>query len=62
MENFIVKLTEQELNDIVFTLKLIDVRGFDSMDRLVALVKFFEDKYSISKAAQAVEDKDNGTN
>ena len=61
MENLIIKLTEQELNDIVFTLKQIDVRGFDSMDRLVALVAFFENKYTASKAAQAVEDKDNGT-
>ena len=60
MGNLTIKLSEQELNDVVVTLKQIDVRGFDSMDRLVALVAFFENKYSASKAAQAVEDKDNG--
>lgn len=61
MGNTIIKLTEKELNDVVVTLKQIDVRGFDSMDRLVALVAFFENKYNVSKAAQAIEDKDNGT-
>lgn len=28
---------------VVHTLKLIDVRGYDSMDRLVGLVMLFED-------------------
>ena len=62
MKNLIIKLTEQELSNVVATIKQLDVRGFDSMDRLVGLVAFFEEKYKISKAAQAVEDKDNGTN
>ena len=62
MENLIVKLTEQELDSIISTLKSIDVRGFDSMDRLVGLVLFFNNKKTVMEAMDAVEVKDNGTN
>ena len=62
MENLIVKLTTQELNDVIATLKQIDVRGFESMDRLVGLVMFFSQKKTVMETAQPVEDKDNGTN
>jgi len=62
MENVTSKLTEQELNSVISTLKEIDVRGFESMDRLVGLVMFFQNKKSVMKAANAVEVKDNGTN
>lgn len=60
-ENFIVKLTEREIDSVVSTLKQIDVRGFDSMDRLVGLVLFFKNKKLTMEAAQAVEVKGNGT-
>ena len=62
MENLIVKLTVRELNDVITTLKQLDVRGFESMDRLVGLVMFFSQKKTVMEAAKAVEDKDNGTN
>ena len=62
MENLIVKLTEQELYSVISTLKSIDVRGFESMDRLVGLVVFFTNKKTVMEAAEAVEAKDNGTN
>lgn len=62
MENLIVKLTEQEIDSVISTLKSIDVRGFDSMDRLVGLVLFFNNKKTVMEAANAVEVKDNGTN
>ena len=62
MGNLIVKLTEQEVNNIVATLKQIDVRGFESMDRLVGLVMFFKQKRTVMEAAEAVGDKDNGIN
>lgn len=60
-ENLIVKLTEQELNSVVSTLKQIDVRGFDSMDRLVGLVLFFSKKKLVMEADNALEVQDNGT-
>lgn len=62
MENLIVKLTEQELDSIISTLKSIDVRGFESMDRLVGLVLFFNNKKTVMEATDTVEVKDNGTN
>lgn len=62
MENLIVKLTEQELDSIISTLKSIDVRGFESMDKLVGLVIFFSKKKTVMEAIESVEVKDNGTN
>ena len=62
MENLIVKLTEQEIDSVISTLKSIDVRGFDSMDRLVGLVLFFNNKKTVMEAANAVEVNNNGTN
>ena len=62
MENLIVKLTEKELDSVISTLKSIDVRGFDSMDRLVGLVMFFSKKKTVMEAENAVEVKGNGTN
>lgn len=44
MENKMVNITEEEATAIISTLKEIKVRGFDSMDRLVGLVMFFENK------------------
>ena len=61
MEELVVRLTEQEVDSVVSTLKQIDVRGFDSMDRLVGLVLFFKNKKTVMEAAHASEVKDNGT-
>ena len=36
------KLTDEVIRQVILTLKDIDVRGFDSMNRLVSLVGFFE--------------------
>ena len=62
MEDKAIKLTEQEVDSIIFALKSIDVRGFESMDRLVAMVMFFQNKKSAMEAAKALEVKGNGTN
>ena len=36
------KLEDEMIQRVISTLKEIDVRGFDSMNRLVGLVMFFE--------------------
>ena len=36
------EISEGMLQNVILTLKNIDVRGYDSMDRLVGLVMFFE--------------------
>lgn len=36
------ELKKEAIQSIILTLKNIDVRGFDSMNRLVGLVMFFE--------------------
>ena len=36
------RFSAETLQSIIFTLKSIDVRGYDSMDRLVGLVMLFE--------------------
>ena len=36
------QISDQMLQSVIETLKGIDVRGFDSMNRLVGLVIFFE--------------------
>ncbi len=36
------ELKKDAIQSIILTLKNIDVRGFDSMNRLVGLVMFFE--------------------
>ena len=64
MENKIVNITEEEISAIISTLKEIKVRGFDSMDRLVGLVIFFENKLQqhSDPANQMTEVTNNGTN
>lgn len=62
MENLIVKLTEQEVNNVIATLKQINVDGFDSMDRLVGLVLFFNQKKLTMESVQTAEVKPDGTN
>ena len=44
MKNKTLNITEEEATAIISTLKEIKVRGFDSMDRLVGLVLFFQRK------------------
>lgn len=36
------RFTDEIIQQIIITLKDIDARGFDSMNRLVSLVGFFE--------------------
>lgn len=43
MNNEII-LSEQEVASIISTLKQINPRGFKSMDRIVGLVMFFQNK------------------
>lgn len=57
MEDLIVKLTEREIDSVITTLKEIDVRGFDSMDRLVGLVLFFKNKKLTMESAQATDNQ-----
>lgn len=59
MGNENVILNRQEIASVISTLKEIKPRGFKSMDRIVGLVMFFENKMN----AQPVEDTgevDNG--
>ena len=37
------ELDKETIQRVILTLKQIDVRGFDSMNRLVGLVMLFED-------------------
>ena len=60
MENDIV-LSASEVKAIVQTLKGIKPRGFKSMDRIVGLVMFFENKMSQEQQKQVVEVANNGT-
>ena len=60
-KNLVVKLTEQEIDSVVSTLKQIDVRGFDSMDRLVGLVLFFKNKKLTMEANNVPEVNPDGT-
>ena len=62
MGNKIIKLTEKEIDSIITTLKAIDVRGFESMDRLVGLVLFFKGKQTTMEEEQAVGENNNGIN
>lgn len=57
MEDLIVKLTEREIDSIISTLKEIDVRGFDSMDRLVGLVLFFKSKKLTMESDQTTDNQ-----
>ncbi len=37
-----ITLSEDLINNVTFTLKQLDVRGYESMDRVVGLVNLFE--------------------
>lgn len=61
MESKTVNITEEEVAAIISTLKEIKVRGFDSMDRLVGLVMFLENKLQqrqdpINQMAEVIKD------
>ena len=57
MGDLIVKLTEKEIDSVISTLKEIDVRGFDSMDRLVGLVLFFKGKKLTMESDQTTDNQ-----
>lgn len=59
-----ITLNNQEVISIISTLKEIKPRGFDSMNRVVGLVMFFEDKLKQQQdpAKQMAEVTNNGTN
>ena len=59
MENDIV-LSASEVKAIVQTFKGIKPRGFKSMDRIVGLVMFFENKLNQSDHKQTDEVENNG--
>lgn len=48
-----INMNEQLILRIIQTLKEIDVRGFESMDRLVGLVKLFNDILQAIEKAKA---------
>lgn len=48
-----INMNEQLILRIIQTLKEIDVRGFESMDRLVGLVKLFNDMLQAIEKAKA---------
>lgn len=62
MENETITIGKQEVYSVINTLKKIKPSGFNSMDRLVGLVIFFENKLKSSEMKQAVEVEENGTN
>lgn len=47
-----ITLSNQEVSSVINTLKEIKPRGFNSMDRLVGLVMFFQNKLN----APSIED------
>lgn len=44
-----MEITEKELNAILTTLERIEVRGFENMDKLMALIQFFKNKQKESE-------------
>lgn len=59
-----ITLSNQEVVSIVSTIKQIKPRGFDSMNRVVGLVMFFESKLNQQPepVEQMAEVTNNGTN
>ena len=58
-----ITLSNQEVVSIISTIKEIKPRGFDSMNRVVGLVMFFENKLNQQPdpVEQMAEVKNNGT-
>lgn len=54
-------LNASEVEAIIKTLKGIKVRGFDSMDKVVGLVMFFENKMKQDNSMPPIEVENNGT-
>lgn len=48
-------LTKQEIEAILNTLETIEVKGFDNMNKLMALIQFFK-----SKQSEKAEGEENG--
>ena len=62
MNEEMIVLSLQEISSVITTLKQIKPRGFKSMDRVVGLVLFFENKLSQRSTEQPIEVEDNCTN
>ena len=54
-------MTQQEIVSVVNTLKAVKPRGFKSMDRIVGLVMFIENKLNSMPMAEVGEEQ-NGIN
>ena len=54
-----ITLSEELIQRVIFTLKQIDVRGYDSMDKVVGLVNLFENIVGQARqfAAQQAEEE-----
>lgn len=61
MENETITFNYQEIASVINTLKEIKPRGFKSMDRLVGMVIFFENKLKTIEMKKAIEVKENGS-
>ena len=61
MDNETITIRKQEVYSVITTLKKIKPSGFKSMDKIVGLVMFFEDKLKSNEMKQAVEVEENGT-
>ena len=44
-------LTEKEVEAILNTLETIEVKGFDNMNKLMALIQFFKNKKEVKEDA-----------
>lgn len=64
MENELITINNQEVLTVINTLKEIKPRGFKSMDRVVGLVMFFEQKLNQqpNPVNQTAEVTNDGTN
>lgn len=61
MDNETITIKKQEVYSVINTLKKIKPNGFKSMDKIVGLVMFFEDKLKSNEMKQAIEVKENGS-
>ena len=60
MDNETITLQMQEVYNVLNTLKKIKPDGFKSMDRVVGLVMFFENKMKQANSKQPIEVENNG--
>lgn len=61
MDNETITIRRQEVYSVINTLKKIKPNGFKSMDKIVGLVMFFENKLTSSETKQDAEVEENGS-